>query len=57
MGEATPIIHIVIAVVIAIVIAAPISPISLSLFWWLVVLIVGGWLILVDGGRLIGLWV
>ena len=30
---------------------------SLSLFWWLVVLIVGGWLILVDGGRLIGLWV
>ena len=26
---------------------------SLSLFWWLVVLIVGGWLILVDGGRLI----
>ena len=57
MGQATPIIHIVIAVVIAIVIAAPISPISLSLFWWLVVLIVGGWLILVDGGRLIGLWV
>ena len=51
MGEATPI--------IAVVIAAPISPISLSLslFWWLVVLIVGGWLILVDGGRLIGLWV
>ena len=30
---------------------------SLSLFWWLVVLIVGGWLILVDGGRLIGFWV
>ena len=32
---------------------------SLSLFlsWCLVVLIVGGWLILVDGGRLIGLWV
>ena len=30
---------------------------SLSFFWWLVVLIVGGWLILVDGGRLIGLWV
>ena len=30
---------------------------SLSLFWWLVVLIVVGWLILVDGGRLIGLWV
>ena len=29
---------------------------SLSLFWWLVVLIVVGWLILVDGGRLIGLW-
>ena len=43
MGEATPIIHIVIA-----------APISLSLFWWLVVLIVSGW---VDGGRLIGLWV
>ena len=35
----------------------PISPISLSLFWCLVVLIVVGWLILVDGGRLIGLWV
>ena len=39
---------------------SPISPISLSLslslFWWLVVLIVVGWLILVDGGRLIGLW-
>ena len=30
---------------------------SLSLLWWLVVLIVGGWLILVDSGRLIGLWV
>ena len=30
---------------------------SLSFFWWLVVLIVGGWLILVYGGRLIGLWV
>ena len=30
---------------------------SLSFFWWLVVLIVGGWLILVDGGRLIRLWV
>ena len=29
---------------------------SLSRFWWLVVLIIGGWLILVDGGRLIGLW-
>ena len=27
---------------------------SLSLFWWLVILIVGGW---VDGGRLIRLWV
>ena len=55
MGEATPIIHIVIAVVIAIVIviAAPISPISLS-FLVVVVLIVGGW---VDGGRLIRLWV
>ena len=53
MGEATPIIHIVIVVIIAV----PILPISLSLFWWLVVLIVGGWLILVDGGRLIGLWV
>ena len=49
MGEATLIIHIVIA--------APISPISLSLFWWLVVLIIAGWLILVDGGRLIRLWV
>ena len=36
---------------------SPILPISLSLFWWLVVLIVVGWLILVDGGRLIGLWV
>ena len=36
---------------------SPISPISLSLLWWLVVLIVVGWLILVDGGRLIGLWV
>ena len=34
---------------------SPISPISLSLFWWLVVLIVVGWLILVDGGRLIRL--
>ena len=33
------------------------ADLSLSLFWWLVVLIVGGWLILVDGGRLIGLWV
>ena len=63
MGEATLIIAIVIAVVIvivviiAVIIAASISPISLSfslsLFWWLVVLIVGGWLILVDGGRLI----
>ena len=53
MGKATLIIHIVTAVVIA----APISPISLSLFWWLVVLIVGGWLILVDSGRLIRLWV
>ena len=31
------------------------TDLSLSLFWWLVVLIVGGWLILVDGGRLIGL--
>ena len=30
---------------------------SLSLFWWLVVLIVGGWLILVYSGRLIRLWV
>ena len=30
---------------------------SLSFFWWLVVLIVGGWLILVYGSRLIGLWV
>ena len=30
---------------------------SLSLYWWLVVLIVVGWLISVDGGRLIGLWV
>ena len=49
MGEATPIIHIVIAVVIA----APISLISLS-FLVVVVLIVGGW---VDGGRLIRLWV
>ena len=67
MGEATLIIAIVIVVVIvivviiAVIIAASISPISLSfslsLFWWLVVLIVGGWLILVDGGRLIGLWV
>ena len=57
MGKATPIIHIIIVVVIAIVIAAPISSISISLFWWLVVLIVDGWLILVDGGRLIGLWV
>ena len=36
---------------------SPILPISLSLFWWLVVLIVVSWLILVDGGRLIGLWV
>ena len=27
---------------------------SLSLFWWLVILIIGGW---VDGGRLIRLWV
>ena len=54
MGEATPIIHI--HIVITIVIAASILSISLSLslFWWLVVLIVGGWLILVDGGRLIG---
>ena len=34
---------------------SPISPISFSLFWWLVVLIVVGWLILIDGGRLIGL--
>ena len=33
------------------------ADLSLSLFWWLVGLIVGGWLILVDGGRLIGLWV
>ena len=33
------------------------ADLSFSLFWWLVVLIVGGWLILVDGGRLIGLWV
>ena len=33
------------------------TDLSLSLFWWLVVLIVVGWLILVDGGRLIGLWV
>ena len=32
------------------------ADLSLSRFWWLVVLIVGGWLILVDGGRLIGLW-
>ena len=57
MGEATPIIHI--HIVITIVIAASILSISLSLslFWWLVVLIVGGWLILVDGGRLIGFWV
>ena len=44
-------------IVITIIITTLISPISLSLFWWLVVLIVGGWLILVDGGRLIGLWV
>ena len=53
MGEAT--------LIIIVVIADPISPISLSLSlslsWWLVVLIVGGWLILVDSGRLIGLWV
>ena len=56
-GQATPIIHIVVAVVIAIVIAAPILPISLSLSWWVVVLIIAGWLILVDGGRLIRLWV
>ena len=33
------------------------ADLSLSRFWWLVVLIVGGWLILVDGGRLIGFWV
>ena len=32
------------------------ADLSLSRFLWLVVLIVGGWLILVDGGRLIGLW-
>ena len=36
---------------------SPISLISLSFFWWLVVLIVVGWLILVDGGRLIEFWV
>ena len=51
MGEATPIIAIVIAALISLI------SLSLSLFWWLVVLIVGGLLILVDGGRLIGLWV
>ena len=33
------------------------ADLSLSLFWWLVVLIIAGWLILVDGGRLIRLWV
>ena len=52
-GQATPIIHIVVAVVIAV----PILPISLCLSWWLVVLIIAGWLSLVDGGRLIRLWV
>ena len=56
MGEATPIIAIVIAIVI--VDRHRRSNLTdLSLFWWLVVLIVGGWLILVGGGRLIGFWV
>ena len=39
------------------IIVIALRSLSLSLFWWLVVLIVVGWLILVDGGRLIGLWV
>ena len=41
MGEATPIVTIVIAVVIADRHAAPILSNSLSLFWWLFVLIFG----------------
>ena len=41
MGEATPIIAIVITIVIADRHVAPISLISLSLFWWLFVLIFG----------------